>query len=320
VFLDISQAFDKVWHSGLLYKLKEKLPYPFYTLLKSYLTSRLFLVKHEDEHTSLFPIQSGVPQGSVLGPVLYSLFTADLPITECTTTATYADDTAVLASHENPVTASINLQEHLNKLQSWFTKWRIKVNETKSVHVTFTMKRQTCPPVFLNSQPIPQSDHVKYLGMYLDRRLTWRKHILTKRTQLGLKFRKLYWLIGRQSKLSIENKLLIYKSIIKPVWTYGIQLWGSAANSNINILQRFQSKVLRTVSGAPWYVPNEIIQRDLRMASVKEEILKYSVKYHKRLITHPNMLVAQLLSPNGIIRRLKRFHTLDLPYRFGVVQ
>ena len=116
VFLDISQAFDKVWHSGLLYKLKEKLPYPFYTLLKSYLTSRLFLVKHEDEHTSLFPIQSGVPQGSVLGPVLYSLFTADLPITECTTTATYADDTALLASQANRVTTSINLQEHLKNV------------------------------------------------------------------------------------------------------------------------------------------------------------------------------------------------------------
>ena len=97
---------------------------------------------------------------------------------------------------------------------------------------SFTMRKATCRPVTLNNQPLPQSDHAKYLGMYLDRKLTWEKHILTKRTQLDLKLRKLYWIIGRQSKLSLENKLLLYKTILKPVWTYGIQLWGSAANSN----------------------------------------------------------------------------------------
>jgi hypothetical protein len=316
-FLDISQAFDKVWHTGLLYKLKEKLPYHFYTLLRSYLTNRSFMVKHEEEQTPLFPIQAGVPQGSVLGPVLYTLYTADQPITEQTTTATYADDTAALASHEDPAIASKNLQTHLDKLQIWFKKWRIKVNEKKSVHVTFTMRKQTCPSVFLNNEPLPQSDHAKYLGMHLDRKLNWKKHILTKRTQLDLKFRKLYWIIGRQSNLSMENKLLLYKSILKPVWTYGIQLWGSAAKSNIDIIQRFQSKILRCITGAPWYVPNNVIQRDLHMVSVKEEISKYSVKYHNRLSHHPNKLAMNLLNTEADVRRLGRFHPTDLPKRFS---
>jgi hypothetical protein len=66
----------------------------------------------------------------------------------------------------------------------------------------------------------------------------------------------MYWLLGRKSKLSISNKLLIYKAILKPLWTYGIQLWGTASNSNIAILERFQSKVLRLIVNAPWYVPN----------------------------------------------------------------
>ena len=185
--------------------------------------------------------------------------------------ATYADDTAITASHTDPITASINLQKHLDILQLWLKKWRIKINDTKSVHITFTTKKLTCPPVQINNTQIPQSENVKYLGMHLDRRLTWKKHLITKRLQLNIKLRGMYWLIGRPSRLSIANKLLIYKSIIKPIWTYGIQLWGTAADSNIEIIQRFQSKVLRCITNAPWYVSNEIIKNDLQMTTVREK-------------------------------------------------
>jgi hypothetical protein len=104
--------------------------------------------------------------------------------------------------------------------------------------VTFTTRRETCPPVHLNDVQIPQENHVKYLGLHLDRRLTWHTHIFAKRKQLGLSLTEMYWLLGRKSKLSINNKLLIYKVILKPIWTYGIQLWGTTSNSNIEILER----------------------------------------------------------------------------------
>jgi hypothetical protein len=82
----------------------------------------------------------------------------------------------------------------------------------------------------------------EFCSLSVDRRLTWRKHITTKRKQLDLKPRNLYWIIGRKSQLSLENKLLVYKVILKPVWTYGIQLWGNASNSNLGILERFPVK------------------------------------------------------------------------------
>ena len=135
----------------------------------------------------------------------------------------------------------------------------MKANETKSTHVTFTLKRSSCPPVQLNSTYLIQPDDVKYLGIHLDRRLTWCKHITTKRKHLDLQLRKLYWILGRKSLLSLENKLLVYRAVLKPIWTYGVQLWGTTSNSNIDILERFQSKVLRVITDAPWYVPNTII-------------------------------------------------------------
>ena len=139
----------------------------------------------------------------------------------------------------------------------------MKVNETKSVQVTFTLKKNTCPPVQLNKKQMTQPEEVKYLGIHLNLNLTWHKNLSTKRKQLDLKLRKLYWIIGRKSQLSLENKLLVNKAILKPIWPYGVQLWGSASNSNIETLERFQSKVLRIITNAPRYVPNVVIKRDL---------------------------------------------------------
>jgi hypothetical protein len=180
-FLDISQAFDKVWHTGLLYKLQ--------------------------------------------GPLLYLLYTADLPTSPGTLPATYADDTSLLTTDRDPVVATQLLQTYLLAIQTWLKTWRMKANETKSNHVIFTTRRATCPPVHINDVQLPQSGDVKYLGLHLDRRLTWHKHIFTKRKQLGLTLTKMHWLLGRQYHLSTSNKLLLYKTILKPIWTYGIQHW-----------------------------------------------------------------------------------------------
>ena len=119
--------------------------------------------------------------------------------------------------------------------------------------------------------------------MTLDR-LTWKQHIVDKSKQLREKLKKFYWLIGRRSNLSTQNKITLYKTVIKPVWTYGIHLWETASNSNIEILQRFQSKTLRSLLIAPWYVANETIHRDLKIPTVKDEIYKPRSRYNTRVI------------------------------------
>jgi hypothetical protein len=89
------------------------------------------------------------------------------------------------------------------------------------------------------------------------------------------------------------------------MWTYGIQLWGTASTSNIEILERFQSKALRIIVDAPWYVPNNHIRQDLQMTSVKEEIRRYSNQYYTRLTTHSNDQILTLMELPGN-RRLRR--------------
>ena len=132
---------------------------------------------------------------------------------------------------------------------------------------------------------------------------------------LDLKLRNIYWIIGRKSQLSLANKLLFYKAILKPIWTYGIQLWGTASNSNIDILERFQWKVLRISIDAPWYVPSTVIKHDLQVPSVRE-VRTFSVTYHARLEGHPNDLAISLLQQPPYDCRLKRYYPADLVTRF----
>lgn len=312
VFLDVAQAFDKVWHEGLLYKLKTILPKQFTDILESYISNRFFRIKQEGAYSALKEIKAGVPQGSVLGPVLYLLYTCDLPTPVYSTVATFADDTAIMSVSENIEKSTQKLQTAVNQIQQWTKKWRIKLNETKSVQVNFTNKKIEYIPVFINNQEIPHANTAKYLGMTLDTKLRWKAHVKKKKEELELKYRKMYWLIGRRSTLSTYNKILLYKQILKPIWIYGIQLWGCAKKSNIEIIQRFQNKVLRNIVNAPWYVRNNELHKDLEVEFVSEEIKKYAKSHEQRLLHHVNVEASQLLDNTQILRRLKRIKPFEL--------
>lgn len=196
LFIDISQAFDKVWHEGLLFKITNLLPANTHKLFKSYLSERSFRVRSKNEFSTSRKISAGVPQGSILGPLLYIIFTADMPTNALTYTSTFADDTAFISNNSDPKIASAQLQSHVHELEKWLDKWRIKVNPAKCVHVTFTLRRGDCPPIRINNTNIPENSHVKYLGIHLDRRLTWSHHIDSKITQIKLKSAELNWLMG----------------------------------------------------------------------------------------------------------------------------
>lgn len=312
IFLDVAQAFDKVWHQGLEFKLHRDLPKQFYQILKSYIADRHFRVKFECQYSELKRISAGIPQGSVLGPILFTLYTRDLPNIEGTTVATFADDTAILAVGKDIAEATSKLQNAVNSVSIWTRKWRILLNEAKSVHVNFTNQHVNWIPVELNSNQIPHANTAKYLGMTLDAKLRWKEHIKKKKEELNIKYRKMYWLMGRNSELTIHNKLLLYRQMLKPIWTYGIQLWGCTKKTNVQIIQCFQNKVLRGIVNAPWYIRNDNLHRDLRMEYVSEEIQKQARKHVQRLSRHQNADIRRMLDTPNAVRRLRRQKPLDL--------
>ena len=313
VFLDVSQAFDRVWHEGLIHKMSKMFPRNYCKLMESYLSDRKFRVIHGEAYSEFYPTEAGVPQGSVLGPFLYLLFTADIPTTEDTFIGTFADDTVIMSTDESQPKAVEKLQRALNNVSRWTTDWKIKLNEQKSVHVTFTLRRKNNNiHTYINGRQVPQAESTKYLGLHLDSKLNWKHHVRQKAEQIRIKQRQLYWLIGHHSKMNLYCKRLVYQSILMPIWIYGVQLWGCTHRSNRDLIQRTQNKILRMITNAYRFVTNEEIHKDLKIKKVEEIIREFAIKHEMRLLAHPNFEATQLLDTTNEIRRLKRLTPHDL--------
>jgi len=114
-------------------------------------------------------------------------------------------------THSDPTTASLNLQDHLYKIEKWLRKWKMKVNETKSSHIMFTLRKGQCPPVCISQTVILLVETIKYLGLHFYRRFTWNEYIVMKRKQLDHKTREIKWLIGKTPPYHYKTKYSFIK-------------------------------------------------------------------------------------------------------------
>jgi len=149
--------------------------------------------------------------------------------------------------------------------------------------------------------------------LIFDRRLTWAQHLKIKIKTVNSRLHLLRPLL--RSKTSLKNKLLIYKTIIRPVWSYGIQIWGSAKPSNTRTIQAFQSICLRQIVSAPWFITNNNLHKDLNIPSLSQLTKSLYVSFHSKLIQHYNPLIKRISSltiPDNPQRRLKRSWPRDL--------
>ncbi|KAL4112785.1 hypothetical protein QTP88_016514 [Uroleucon formosanum] len=201
VFIDVSKAFDKVWHKGLLYKLKSfNTPKYLFNIINSFLTNRQFSVKINDNFSVPRTISAGVPQGSKLGPILFNIFISDIPQSPRTNIALFADDTTIYSESRNVEAIINNLQDHLNLLATWCNSWKIHINASKSSAVIFSLRRySTPPPLRFGNDSIPWQSSVKYLGVTLDKRLTWGPHIASKLQQAYQRLSMLFPILNKKS-------------------------------------------------------------------------------------------------------------------------
>lgn len=256
--LDIEKAYDTTWHDGLIHKmLKFKFPLPLIKIIKSFLSNRYFYVQIYGENSSQFLIPAGLPQGSSLSPSLYNLYTSDLKVPRNTTIAQFADDTAIITSHSRAQPIINTIEESFKAISQYYFQWKIKINESKSKSIFFTRRRakRFLPhrKLQLNNNEIPWSNSIKYLGMELDKKLTYSKHIGCTKLKALSYIRILYPFINRKSKLNFGNKLLIFKNIFHPMLLYASPVWGNCSNTHLHTLQTTQNKILKLILNKPFY-------------------------------------------------------------------
>ncbi|GFY08606.1 probable RNA-directed DNA polymerase from transposon X-element [Trichonephila clavipes] len=309
VFLDIQKAFDRVWLTGLTYKLiNYNLPPPLVFLLHSYNTNRSYQVRVKDTLSNTKNISYGVAQGSLLGPLLFNLYINDIPDYTLTKLNMFADDTAIRTTYKRITSVTYALNKHLKLLENYYNKWKISINLEKSAAVLFTKKRKIPPPPTIYNTTIPWSQSTKYLGITFDKNLTWKTHIQHTRQKFRKIMFKLFPLIGRNSELSRDNKVLLYTAVMRPILAYGCPVWGYAAKTNINILDTLQNSTIRMIVKATRYMRNDDIRNAIKIKSFKSYIQKIAKNFFNSLQFTNNIHMMNLphYNPHVTTKRPRR--------------
>jgi retron-type reverse transcriptase len=293
IFLDVAKAFDTVWHDGLVYKLHTAgVSLAMVKLLNSFLEDRKFHAKIGNVLSTVREIEAGVPQGSVLSPTLYAIFTADIPKPDETKIALYADDTAILTRSESPELISEQLQRAVESLEAWFRRWRIDVNPDKSSAILFTRRRHRPDgEIVMFDRPIPWKTEARYLGITFDNHLRFNAQLEHAKIRAQMVLGQLNSLVNRRSKMSIQNKVTIYRTIVRPAMMYGSAVWGNVCNTQLHKLQVVQNKFLRAAFKAPWFVRNTQLHREAKLPTIREFLHDAARKFFENAAVHPNPLV-----------------------------
>ena len=253
VFVDFQKAFDTVNHTILLSKLHHYgIRGLAHNWFRSYLNNREQFVSVLGYDSNKMTMKHGVPQGSVLGPLLFLIYINDLHnAINSSTTFHFADDTNLLIIDDNPHTIQSKLNRDLNNLYKWLLANKISLNATKTELVIFRKPSIKRPILNLkiNGTRITPSPHIKYLGVFLDEFLTGDAHCNQLQGKLnrakGMIAKSRHYLSNRE-----QNLLAIYHSIYSSHLIYGCQIWGQTNTNSFNKIKVNQNNALRLVSFA----------------------------------------------------------------------
>lgn len=287
VFLDIEKAYDKIWRDQLIRKLHENTSIPdcYIKLIGNFLTERKMVVHIEGKSSDARVASAGLPQGSVLSPVLFNIYVNDIPTVHGVHIAQFADDTAFLTSGRRIQTNIRRLQEQLDVTADWCKTNKVKLNPAKTAAIYFTKKRPLMPTTLkLHGQDIPWSPTVTYLGVTLDKQFFFHKHIDALRNKAFAMAKKLLPFF-KSTDLSTTAKLRLYKATVLSKTLYGSSVWGLASPTQIKRMQVLQNTVLRWILNASRYTRIIDLHAELRIDTITEAIRKRTTKLHNKVDT-----------------------------------
>ena len=283
VFLDLSKAFDTVNHDILLKKLhKYGIRGVVYDWFVSYLSERSQYVSFLNHNSSQLKISCGVPQGSILGPLLFLIYVNDLAnVSSVLFTLLFADDTNVFIHGKNLDDLITCMNQELEKISQWMNVNKLSLNVSKTKCIVFSLRKKMVSKyhITLNGEDIEQVDNIKFLGVCIDCKLTWNHHVQFVRKKiskaLGILYKAKTW-------VKHDTMLTLYKCFIYPYIMYCIDVWGGTSKKNLLSILKLQKRAIRLITSSPYRSESAPLFQSLQILSVFQVyVFKLSVLMFK---------------------------------------
>ena len=273
VFLDISKAFDKVWHDGLIFKLQENgISGNLLNVLKHFLTNRKQRVVLNGQSSSWNNVKAGDPQGSILGALLFLIYINYSADGLSSSTKLFADDTSLFSVIHDSVITTLELNSDLSRIKHWAFQWKMSFNpdpnkQAEEVIFSRKLKKFCHPSLRFNNNNVSQVSSQKHLGLTLDNRLTFDEHL----TNVSNKISKTIGLLRKlQNILPRPALLTIYKCFIRPHLDYGDIIYDQAYNLSFHQkLESIQYNAALALTGAIRGSSREKLYQELGLESLQ---------------------------------------------------
>ena len=313
--IDLEKAFDSIWVQGLFFKLEPvNLPHRLLCITSSFLSNRKRFIDINGHYTEFFDINVGLPQGSVLSPLLFIFYLSDF-LSEIEVKFKFADESSAIISAFNTDTLHSALQAICHNIAFWCKKWRMVVNVSKTELLLLNCLADNTEPILFNGERCKTKQTTKPLGLTIDTNLTYREHTSITASKALTSWRLLKSKCSSRWALNIPTQAYLYKIIIRPQLIYAEPMW---AQRNYASLQIVQNRIIRSImkqSMSPKITAIEVLMGlppiDLYCSSIEMKFLFKAVNKddlvtatHVKTMTRPSSL-ASLLSK---LRKFERTH------------
>ena len=311
IFFDIQAAFDKIWHNGLIFKLI-KLKFPLYLVqwIKNFLTNRTFTVKIGNVETEKYNITCSTPQGTVLSPLLFSIFINDIPIFKSNInkhSLLFADDLMYMYTFSKINQAvEVQLNKQTVKLEKWLNDWRLKMAPHKCMYSIFSQNKKAGEKgkkgfnnenlnIKIYGENITLDNNATFLGLRFDKFLNFKNQIAHIKSSCNNRLNIMKVLAHKSWNINTKTQIQLYKTLVRSIFDYSSFIFPTLTGKSKRKLQFIQDSALRIIYKKNFEFDTTVLHEMAEIETLEERATKLLTTYFDKANINNNQLIENLI-------------------------